>query len=57
MLPLQQAYDVKQSITEYLKATFYFKEKAFSKVFYVYIESPIDGILKGPNQYFIETSF
>ena len=31
MLPLQQAYEVKQSIIEYLKATFDFKEN-ISKV-------------------------
>jgi hypothetical protein len=30
MLPLQQAYEVKQSIIEYLKATFSFKEKVVS---------------------------
>ena len=48
MLPLQQAYEVKQSIIEYLKATFDFKEKAVSKAFYDFIESPKDGIFKGP---------
>ncbi len=39
MLPLQQAYEVKQSIIEYLKATFDFKEKAISKAFYDFNES------------------
>lgn len=48
MLPLQQAYEVKQSIIEYLKATFDFKKKAVSKAFYEFIESPTDGIFKGP---------
>ena len=47
MLPLQQAYEVKQSIIEYLKATFGFKEKDVSKAFYDFIESPTDGIFKG----------
>jgi hypothetical protein len=36
MLPLQQAYEVKQSIIEYLKATFDFKEKAVSKSFLLF---------------------
>jgi DEAD/DEAH box helicase domain-containing protein len=40
MLPLQQAYEVKQSIIEYLKATFDFKEKAISKAFNDFIKSP-----------------
>lgn len=48
MLPLQQAYEVKQSILEYLKATFSFKEKAVSEAFYNFIQHPKDGIFKGP---------
>ena len=48
MLPLQQAYEVKQSILEYLKATFNFKEKAVSEAFYNFIEHPKNGIFKGP---------
>jgi DEAD/DEAH box helicase domain-containing protein len=48
MLPLQQAYEVKQSIIEYLKATFSFKEKVVSDAFYSFIEHPKDGIFKGP---------
>lgn len=48
MLPLQQAYEVKQSILEYLKATFNFKEKATSDAFYNFIQHPIEGIFKGP---------
>jgi hypothetical protein len=36
MLPLQQAYEVKQSIIEYLKATFSFKEKVVSGVIEAY---------------------
>ncbi|WP_418639544.1 DEAD/DEAH box helicase [Winogradskyella sp.] len=48
MLPLQQAYEVKQSIIEYLKATFSFKEKVVSDAFYDFIEEPKEGIFKGP---------
>lgn len=48
MLPLQQAYEVKQSIIEYLKATFSFKEKVVSDAFYNFIEDPKEGIFKGP---------
>ena len=48
MLPLQQAYEVKQSIIEYLKATFSFKEKEVSNAFYNFIEDPKEGIFKGP---------
>lgn len=48
MLPLQQAYEVKQSIIEYLKATFSFKEKVVSDAFYNFIEEPKEGIFKGP---------
>lgn len=40
MLPLQQAYEVKQSILEYLNATFNFKEKATSDAFYNFIQHP-----------------
>ena len=48
MLPLQQAYEVKQSIIEYLKAIFSFKEKIVSDAFYNFIEEPKEGIFKGP---------
>lgn len=48
MLPLQQANEVKQSIIEYLKATFSFKERIVSDSFYKFIEDPKDGIFKGP---------
>jgi DEAD/DEAH box helicase domain-containing protein len=48
MLPLRQAYEVKQSIIEYLKVTFEFKEKAVSKAFYDFIESPTYGIFMRP---------
>ena len=45
MLPLQQAYEVKYSIIEYLKATFGFKEKAVQKSFNDFIEKEV---FKGP---------
>lgn len=49
MLPLQQAYEVKQSIIEYLKATFSFKEKKVSDAFFNdFIEHSREGIFKGP---------
>ncbi len=48
MLPLQQALEVKQSILEYLKATFNFKEKRVYDSFYRFVEDPIEGIFKGP---------
>ncbi len=44
MLTLQQAYEVKASITEYLKATFTFKDKALYTAFLEFIE----GMFKGP---------
>ena len=47
MLPLQQAYEVKQSILEYLKTTFSFKGKIVSDAFFRFIVSPEDGIFKG----------
>lgn len=48
MLPLQQAIEVKQSIIEYIKATFHFKEKSVHDAFYQFIESEKTGIIKGP---------
>jgi DEAD/DEAH box helicase domain-containing protein len=48
MLPLQQAYEVKQSILEYFKATFNFKEKPVADAFYNFIEDPKEGLFKGP---------
>ncbi|MDP3912171.1 MAG: DEAD/DEAH box helicase [Bacteroidota bacterium] len=48
MLPLQQAYEVKHSILEYLKATFSFKDKAVHKAFYRFVTHPEEGIFKGP---------
>ncbi len=48
MLPLQQAYEVKHSILEYLKATFSFKDKAVHEAFYRFVTDAEDGIFKGP---------
>jgi len=48
MLPLQQAYEVKHSILEYLKATFSFKDIAVHKAFYQFVTHPEEGIFKGP---------
>ncbi len=44
MLTLQQAYEVKASIIEYLKATFTFKDRELNKEFLRFI----DGMFKGP---------
>ena len=48
MLPLQQAREVRDSIIEYIKATFKFKEKDVSDAFYRFIENKDDGLFKGP---------
>jgi DEAD/DEAH box helicase domain-containing protein len=47
MLPLQQAYEVKHSILEYLKATFSFKDRSVHEAFYNFVNHPEDGIFKG----------
>ncbi len=48
MLPLQQAREVRDSIIEYVKATYRFKEKAVGDAFYRFIEDKEDGLFKGP---------
>ena len=48
MLPLQQAREVRNSVIEYIKATFKFKEKDVSDTFYRFIEDKEDGLFKGP---------
>ena len=48
MLALQQAYEVKVSITEYLKATYSFQDKEVEKAFLRLIDSENDGMFKGP---------
>jgi hypothetical protein len=46
--PPQQAYEVKHSLIEYLKATFRFKDKGVHHAFYNFITHPEEGIFKGP---------
>ncbi len=48
MLPLQQAYEVKTAVIEYIKATFHFKDAAVGKAFYQFIEDERKGLFKGP---------
>ena len=48
MLPLQQAREVRDSVIEYIKATYQFKEKDVSDAFYRFIEDKNDGLFKGP---------
>lgn len=48
MLPLQQAREVRDSVIEYIKATFRFKEKDVSDAFYRFIEDKDNGLFKGP---------
>lgn len=48
MLPLQQAYEVKTAVLEYIKATFHFKDAAVGKSFYSFIEDEENGLFKGP---------
>ncbi len=48
MLPLQQAREVRDSIIEYIKATFRFKEKVVGDAFYRFIQDKEDGLFKGP---------
>ena len=48
MLPLQQAYEVRGSILEFIRTTYRFKDAALQKAFYEFIEDPQRGLLKGP---------
>ncbi len=48
MLPLQQAYEVKYAILEYLRATFTFKDRKVAAAFDGFIHHPEEGIFKGP---------
>jgi len=48
MLPLQQAYETREAIIEYLKATFNFKEKEISDAFYKFIQNEKYGISHEP---------
>ena len=48
MLPLQQAYEVKESVLAYIEATFRFKEEKVHDAFYQLIRDPQNGLFKGP---------
>ena len=48
MLPLQQAYEVRTSILEYIHATYRFKDKDVGDAFYKFIEDSRHGMIKGP---------
>ncbi|MFW5871557.1 MAG: DEAD/DEAH box helicase, partial [bacterium] len=48
MLPLQQAYEAKASVLEYLKATFGFRDRELREAFNHFIENPQEGLFKGP---------
>ncbi len=48
MLPLQQAYEVRSAVLEYIKATFHFRDAEVGKAFYRFIEDERDGLFKGP---------
>lgn len=48
MLPLQQAYEVKESILEYIRTTFRIKDRDVNDAFYKFINDPLNGIFRGP---------
>ena len=48
MLPLQQAFEVQESILEFIRTTYNFKEPDVQKAFYDFIEDPQHGLIKGP---------
>ena len=48
MLPLQQAYEVKESILEYIRTTFSIKDRDVNDAFFNFISDPKNGIFKGP---------
>ena len=48
MLPLQQAYEVRAAVLEYIKATFHFKDTEVGKAFYRFVEDERNGLFKGP---------
>lgn len=48
MLPLQQAYETKDAIIEYIKATFNFKDKKVNDAFYAFIQNEEYGIAHEP---------
>lgn len=48
MLPLQQAFEVKESILEFIRTMYEFKDSDVQKSFYEFIEDPHHGLIKGP---------
>jgi DEAD/DEAH box helicase domain-containing protein len=48
MLPLHQAFEVRESILAYLRATFGFREPTVAEAFERFLLHPTEGILKGP---------
>jgi DEAD/DEAH box helicase domain-containing protein len=48
MLPLHQSYEIKESIREYLKATFTFQQPEINQAFDSFISNERNGIFKGP---------
>lgn len=48
MLPLQQAYEVKEAIYEFIQTTYRFKDQDVHKAFKEFIEDKKHGLVKGP---------
>jgi DEAD/DEAH box helicase domain-containing protein len=48
MLPLQQAQELRSAISEYLKATFTFREKDVHEAFHDFVNHREQGIFRGP---------
>lgn len=48
MLPLQQSYEIREAVLEYIRATYGFKEKDVSDSFFRFIEDERNGMFKGP---------
>lgn len=48
MLPLQQAYEVKEAIYEFIQTTYRFKDIDVQKAFQAFIEDKKHGLIKGP---------
>lgn len=48
MLPLQQAFEVKESILEFIRTTYELKYSDVHKAFYAFIGDPQHGLIKGP---------
>lgn len=48
MLPLHQAYEVREAVLGYLRATFHFKDADVGKAFNNFVEDEYDGLFRGP---------